>query len=33
MAESDDEINDGEPFMVCKHCPIMRPMRDDEGDE
>ena len=30
MPESDDEINDGEPFMVCKHCPATREMAADE---
>lgn len=30
MPDSDDEINDGEPLMVCKHCPATRPIREDE---
>lgn len=31
MPDSDDEINDGEPFMVCKHCSVTRAMLDNEG--
>lgn len=30
MPECDDDINDGEPFMACKHCPATRDIPDDE---
>lgn len=33
MPDSDDEVNDGEPFMICKHCSTTRPMRDNDDTE
>lgn len=30
LPESDDEINEGEPFMQCKHCNAVREIEDDE---